>query len=197
VARFPRDKFDDLPRRVSRVGAHRTERPRGRGWIAFGWAVASVAVLTSGGLLWLAAQNPDSDLFAGPRETPTPEPTVVETMEPVTDPAAVDAAFLETLTITVLNGTPTDGLAATVADQISAAGWPLPGRAAADNRSEERTIVYYSSPEQEGIARGLMLLVGASDVQLTDAFPIADITVVVGSDYTSPAQAPDAETTDE
>ncbi|TPW65374.1 LytR C-terminal domain-containing protein, partial [Schumannella sp. 10F1B-5-1] len=98
-------------------------------------------------------------------------PTVIETAEPVTDPSTLDPAYLAALTLSVLNGTPTQGLSNTAGDQIAAAGWPNPSRAAASNTSEPLTIVYYSNPDDEGVARGIAQLVGATDVQLSDAFP--------------------------
>ncbi|AYF97408.1 LytR C-terminal domain-containing protein [Protaetiibacter intestinalis] len=189
MASFPRDQFDDLPRDTDRVGAHRAPGKRGRGWIGFGWAVLATAVLVVVGLFALAAFDSRFQLpiFAQPSETPTPTPTVIETADPVTDPATLDPAFLQGITISVLNGTPTQGLSATAADQIAAAGWPNPSRAAASATDETETFVYYGSAEYEGVARGIMQLIGAADVRLSDAFPTATITVVLGSDYVPPA----------
>lgn len=188
MASFPRDRFDELPTDVDRVGAHRAPRKRGRGWIAFAWAVLATAVLVVAGLFALSAFDPRFQLpFAPESETPTPTPTVVETAEPVTDPSTLDPAYLGALSLAVLNGTPTQGLSNTAADQIAAAGWPNPSRAAASNTAEPTTIVYYSNPDDEGAARGIGQLVGASDVVLSDAFPVAAITVVLGADYVPPA----------
>lgn len=189
MASFPRDQFDDLPHDTDRVGAHRAPRKRGRGWIAFGWATLATAVLVVGGLFALSLFDSRFELpiFPAPSETPSETPTVIETAVPITDPTTVDPALMETLTISVLNGTTTQGLSNQAGDQIAAAGWPDPSRAAASNTAETETIVYYGSPEYEGIARGLMLLVGAVDVRLSDAFPTATITVVLGSDYVPPA----------
>jgi hypothetical protein len=189
MASFPRDRFDDIPSDVDRVGAHRTPRKRGRGWIAFAWAVLATAVLVVAGLFLLSTFDSRFELPFGGQETPseTPTPTVVETAEPVTDPASLDPEYLAALTLAVLNGTPTQGLSNTAADQIAAAGWPNPSRAGASNTAEPTTIVYYSNPDDEGVARGIALVVGASDVQLSDAFPVAAITVVLGADYVPPA----------
>lgn len=188
MSSFPRDRFDDIPSDVDRVGAHRAPRKPGRGWIAFAWAVVATAVLVVAGLFGLSLVNPAFELpFApGGSETPLPSETVVETAAPITDPTTVDPTKLEALTIAVLNGTPTSGLANTAADQIAAAGWPDPSRAAASANDEKVTYVYYSDPADEGIARGLVQLVGAGDVRLSDAFPAASITVVLGLDYVPP-----------
>lgn len=189
MASFPRDQFDDIPNDVDRVGAHRTPRKRGRGWIAFGWATLATAVLVVGGLFALTLFDPKFELpfFPGETESPSETPTVIVTAEPVTDPATLDPALLQTITIQVLNGTPTQGLSNQAADQIAAAGWPDPSRAAASDTEESETFVYYSAPEYEGAARGIMQLVGAVDVRLSDAFPTATITVVLGADYVPPA----------
>jgi len=190
MASFPRDRFDDIPGDVDRVGAHRAPGRRGRGWIRFAWAVVATAVLTVAGLFLLSTFDPSFKLpFAQETPTPPPTPTVVVTADPVTDPLAVDPEYFAQLTLAVLNGTPTQGLSNTAGDQIAAAGWPNPSRAAASNNEEETTIVYYSNPDDEGIARGIALVVGASDVQLSDAFPIAAITVVLGADYVPPVPA--------
>lgn len=189
MASFPRDQFDDVPHDVDRVGAHRAPRRRGRGWIAFGWATLATAVLVVAGLFALTLFDPKFEVPFLPAESETPSatPTVIQTAEPVTDPTTLDPAFLDTITISVLNGTPTQGLSNLAADQIAAAGWPDPSRAAASDTAETETYVYYPSAEYEGVARGIMQLIGAVDVRMSDAFPTATITVVLGADYVPPA----------
>jgi hypothetical protein len=188
MASFPRDRFDDIPSDVDRVGAHRAPRKPGRGWSAFAWSVVATALLVVAGLFGLSLVNPDFELPFVPGETATPTPTetVVETAAPITDPTTVDPARLTVLSIAVLNGTPTTGLASIAGDQIAAAGWPDPSRASASATDEADTFVYYSDPADEGIARGIMQLIGAADVRLSDAFPAASITVVLGADYQPP-----------
>ncbi len=189
MASFPRDRFDEIPSDIQRVGAHRVPRPRGRGWVRFGWAVLATAVLVVAGLFAYSLYDPSFHVpFTGqqtepPVETPTEDPTA----EPVTDPTTIDPEVLAQLTIAVLNGTPTQGLSNTAADQIAKAGWPDPSRAAASNQAETETIVYYGDPADEGYARGIMQLIGAADARLSDAFPTASITIVLGSDYAPPA----------
>jgi len=190
MASLPRVRFDEIPSGVARIGAHRAPRPAGRGWIGFAWAVVATAALVVAGLFGVALLNPAFEVPFIPKQetpTPTPTPTVIETADPITDPAAVDPERLAALTIAVLNGTPTSGLANVVGDQIAGAGWPDPSRAAASTNEEELTVVYYSDPADEGIARGLVQLIGAADLQLSAAFPIAQITIVVGADYAPPA----------
>jgi len=185
----PRDRFDDVPDRVARVGAHRSPRKPGHGWITLGWAALATGVLIVAGTFGLAAISPEFEVPFAIEETPeptTPTPVIVETADPVTDPATLDAEYLAGLSIAVLNGTPTPLLSNTAGDQIAAAGWPDPSRASASDAEEEATIVYYASPDDEGAARGIGQLIGVDDVQHSDAFPIASITIVLGADYTPP-----------
>jgi len=65
---------------------------------------------------------------------------------------------------------------------LTAAGWPVGAvtNAAADDI--ETTTVYYSNPADEGIALGMVELLGLGAIELSDAFPGAPITVVVGAD---------------
>ncbi|MBH0023471.1 LytR C-terminal domain-containing protein [Salinibacterium sp. SWN248] len=195
MASYPKDRFDELPDDVDRIGAHRGPRRRGRGWIGFAWALLATGVLVFGGLFALS-QYLDDDLgipfFATPEEAVvTPEPT--ETVPPVTDPAAIDPE--RALTIDVLNGTPESGLQTTVFDELTAAGWPTGSAAPASARDIEDTYIYYSNPDDEDVAAGLVAAIGRGEIRLVeeDIFPGAELTVVLGTDYITPA----AEATDE
>jgi hypothetical protein len=52
----------------------------------------------------------------------------------------------------------------------------------------ENTTVYYRSAEYEGIALGMVEALGVGSAQLSDAFPGAPVTVLLGADYTPPAE---------
>jgi LytR cell envelope-related transcriptional attenuator len=189
MATFPHDQFDELPDDIARVGAHRAPAKKGRGWIGFAWAALASGLLVVVGLYALSLISDrvtiDIPIFNGaPEETPTPTPTVVPTAEPLLDPATLDPARL--ITITVLNGTPTSELQSTVADALTAAGWPVGSEAVASARDVETTYVYYSDPANEDVARGVLAAIGTGDVRLSDAFLGAPITVVLGADYVAP-----------
>ena len=102
--KFPRDRFDEIPDDLTRVGAHRAPRARGRGWIAVGWAALATVLLVGAGIFGLSLVN-GSISFHGPSSsasrtasaTPTasPTPTIVPTVNPA-------------LTVNVLNGTSTE-----------------------------------------------------------------------------------------
>lgn len=187
MAKFPPDQFDELPTDLVRVGAHRAPPRRGRGWIRFAWAALATGVLVVAGLFGLSRFDSNftfalPDFGGAASASATPSVSTVPTAAAITDPASVPASL--SLSISVLNGSPTNGLQDKAGDAIKAAGWPDPARANSTERTEKTTVIYYRSAEYEGIARGLAALLGVgADVQLSDAFLGAPITIVLGSDY--------------
>jgi hypothetical protein len=183
MKQYPKDQFDDVPRNLARVGAHRASVTSRRGWFWFGWAAFACGVLVVGGIVALSVLNgtlPFGSSFAGQTSTPTPE--VTPTAEPITDPSAVDPDL--GLTITVLNGTPVEGLQNTAGDVLTGQQWPVGARNVASSNEVPKTTVYYNSAEFEGIARGVLAaLGGVGTVELSDAYLGAPITVVLGADY--------------
>lgn len=175
--KYPKDRFDTIPDDLSRVGAHRTPRPKGRGWIGFGWAALATVVLVGLGIFGLSLVNGSisfqgSTTSASPTPTPTPTPTIVPTVDP-------------NLSVFVLNGTTTTGLANTVADKLTAAGWKVSSRANASVNTLSQTMVYYSDPKNEAAALGLAQSLPGAKVAVTQDYVAtgADLTVVIGSDY--------------
>ncbi|WP_166877556.1 LytR C-terminal domain-containing protein [Salinibacterium sp. ZJ450] len=186
MARLPTDQFDELPDDLYRVGAHRAAPRKGRGWIVVVWAALACVLLTAAGLFGLSQLGgsvslPGLSAQEAPDEAPAAEGEAQA--DPVTDPSTIDAS---TISITVLNGTATSGLANDVGDQLEEAGWPIGSRTNTAESNVEKTTVYYGAAENEGIARGLAQALGATEVSLSDAFPGAPITIVLGSDYTPP-----------
>ena len=183
MAEFPRDRFDDVPSEVLRVGAHRAPHRKGRGWLWLGWAVLATVILTTGGLIGLAAINSninfDLPFFPGQpgAQPPTPPPPPPAAPPPPPPPPP-----------TILNGTPTAGLANQVGDALVAQGWGgaavgVGSRANAATRDIEETVVYYADPSYEGAARGLVLALGVGDIRLSADYPGSPVTVVIGADY--------------
>jgi hypothetical protein len=184
MASFPQDQFDEIPTDLARVGAHRAPAKRGLGWVRFGWAALATAVLVVAGLFGLSLLNPSFKLdlpFAGASQSATPSISAAPTVPAVTDPTKVDPKL--GLSISVLNGSKTDGQQNKAGDAIKAAGWPDPARANSTTRSEKTTTVYYSSSAFEGIARGMVVLLGVGTIQFSDAYPGAPVTIVLGDDY--------------
>jgi len=180
--KFPRDRFDEIPADIERVGAHRAPRPRGRGWIAFGWAALATVILVGAGVFGLSLINgaisftgktPTGSATSTPTPTATPTPTVVPTVDP-------------SLTVNVLNGTATAGLGAKVSDVLTAAGWKVGAVANADMNTLTDTIVYYADATKEGAALGIAQSLPGARIQNTQDFADsgADLTVVIGSNYT-------------
>lgn len=184
MADFPQDRFDEVPSDVLRVGAHRAPKKKGRGWVGLGWAVLAFVILTTGGLIGLAAINSninfDLPFLPGQGQEETPSPTQTPTAEPTLAPD---------VPLTILNGTPTPGLANQVGDALVEQGWGgaaegVGSRANAATSDIEETVVYYADPSYEGAARGLVLALGVGDIRLSTDYPGSPITVVIGSDYT-------------
>ncbi len=185
MATFPPDQFDELPQDVLRVGAHRGPPMKGRGWIAFAWAALATGVLVIGGLYGLsridAAYNfelPFAGEPVGPVEEPTPEPTIA--IEPVTDPTTI---VDREIVITVLNGTRFPGREQSAATILSDGQWSVGLTAEASVNTIEESVVYYQFAEDEDVALGIALALGIEATRLSDAFPGAKITVVIGSDF--------------
>jgi len=192
MASTPRDRFDDIPDDLARVGAHRVPAKRGRGWIAFAWAALATGVLVVGGLYGLSRVNPAisfelPDLGAGvadPGTTATPGPEV----EAVTDPSLVDPAL--GLSISVLNGSPTDGQQDAAVAQLTQAGWgepnlpPISG-AVAGSRETEVSSIYYNGAQFEGIAKGLAEALGIdpANIRNSDFYLGAPVTILLGADF--------------
>ncbi|MBF4601025.1 LytR C-terminal domain-containing protein [Frigoribacterium sp. VKM Ac-1396] len=191
---FDRDRFDDVPADLDRVGAHRAEKRPGSGWVAFAWAALATGVLVGAGVIYLGVAN-DSFQFVNPSSsstaeagaaetdtaTSTPTPSASESVAPLTDPSQVDP---EVTTVTVLNGTATAGLAGAASDRLETEGWVVGTQGNASERVSTSTV-YYSSAADEAVALGLAQQLGISDVELTDAFPGASVTIVLGADYSA------------
>lgn len=182
MANFPKDQFDTLPDDLLRVGAHRGPKSKGRGWITFAWAALATGVLVATGLFAVSLADGSFSLSSPgtATSTPTQTVTVIPTAEPVTDPATIaDRA----ITVTVLNGTATAGLQATAAEQLTAAGWTVGSQATSSVDDFATTTIYYSDAVNEDVARGVALALGFGEVQLSDAYVGAPVTVVLGADF--------------
>ena len=186
MASYPKDRFDDLPDDLVRVGAHRAPHKRGGGWIALAWAALATLVLVVGGFYAVTLVDP-SVRFELPGAQPSaaasdsPEDDTTPTALPLTDPATIDPA--RQITITVLNGTPSVGEQQVVSDKLSALGWPIGSATTASTSDIKETFVYYSNPADEEIARGLVEVLGVGDVRESNAFLGAPVTIVLGADY--------------
>jgi hypothetical protein len=181
---YPKDRFDDLPHHLDRVGAHRAPAKKGRRWVGLWWALAATAVLIAAGAIGLSVLNNRLN-FTIPgitSDTASATPTVeaVPTAEPTTDPNA---------SVTVLNGTAGTGVARSVGELLTASGWTVGTTSNADTEDVVTTTVYYADAAQEGVARGVSALLPGSAILLSDDFAAsgATLTVVVGADYVVPA----------
>lgn len=193
MATSPRDRFDDLPADLVRVGAHRAPARPGRGWIAFAWAALATGVLVLGGLYALSLVNPAISFQLPSFGDDGGDPDVIETtappVEPITDPALVDPELA--VSFSILNASPTDGQHIAADLQLQQAGWPADSisRANAAQRDVEVTAIYFNGAQYEGVARGIATILGTDleNVRNSDAYLGAPITIVLGADYDPPA----------
>lgn len=180
-----KDRFDDLPADVSRVGAHRAENPRLRAGVLLFWSAVSVLVLVAVGIFGTLVVTGRITLFAPPAVEQTQAP--VEQVAPV-----VDTSY----PVLVLNATTQRGLAGEVRDTVVAAGWNADAVNAGDAATQDfaATTVYYPSAEHEAAARGLAEVIGGAEVAVSDQYPgaagadgvaVPQLTIVIGADRTA------------
>lgn len=202
----PTDRFDEIPDDLTRVGAHRAPARQGRGWIGFAWAALATGVLVLAGVVALAAFTDSINLelpFSASEEPVDEAPATEEPADPeATETAAPVEPLLDpAVSITVLNGTSTAGLAASAGDSLVAEGWcgaaapdtvvegPCADSTAVGSRDNAAsnevtdTVVYYSDPANEGAALALVASLGIGEAQLSEDYPESPITVLLGSDY--------------
>ncbi|PTT22464.1 hypothetical protein DBR36_01875 [Microbacterium sp. HMWF026] len=156
---FPRDRFDDLPDASGRVGAHRAEKPRLRGWIVFLWAALATLVLIIVGIFGTLVVS--GRISLGDDAAPAPSASA----EPTT-PAVVDTSY----SVVVLNGTTNDGLAGETRDRIVAAGWPGTSveTGSSDSTDFATTTIYYLRDTDLPAAEGLAQTIGGAEVAQSD-----------------------------
>ena len=154
---FPRDRFDDLPVEAGRVGAHRAERPRSRGWIIFLWAALATVVLIIVGIFGVLVASGRISLGSDPSPTPT-----------AVDTAA--AAIVTSYSVVALNGTADEGLAGNLRDRIVELGWPGDSVQTGDSDTTDfaTTTVYYRTADDAEAARGLADAIGGADIAESD-----------------------------
>ena len=191
------DRFDDVPPADSRyVGTHRRQRSSLSMFAPIGIGVGSVVVLVLAGL-WFVDRS-DDYLELDPSEVPVIEgeapagdaapegvelePEVADPNDPVLDPSQID---ITGLSLTILNGTDKQGMAARAAERLTIVGWPEPTATNAESTDVAQSTVAYLVEADRGIALGIaaILGIGADQVVQTGAYPGARVTVVLGADY--------------
>ncbi|MEV8370289.1 LytR C-terminal domain-containing protein [Microbacterium lacus] len=182
---FPRDRFDDLPADGGRVGAHRAENPRMRGWVVLLWAVLATIVLVAVGIFGTLLVSGRVVLFPTPTPTASPLPVVT----PVVD---------TTYEVLILNATPEVGLATQMKDVVVGAGWAEDTVSAGEAGSTDfaETTVFYYLPADEAAAAGLAEVIGGAKIAQSDVYQPTDdpeakqLAVVIGLDRTSNPPSP-------
>ncbi len=190
---FLPDRFDDVERDLRYVGIHRRQQSSWSMFAPVGIGLGTVVVLVLAGM-WLLDRSDDyrvldtSDIplisgDAPPEDGPIVlEPELPEEVVAITDPSQIDT---EGLTLTVLNGTTSQGMAARAATRLVAKGWPEALATNADSSTIQQSLVVYASEEDEAIALGIALVldIDPGSVIQDTRYPGVRVTVVLGSDY--------------
>lgn len=193
-SRFLPDRFDDVPEEQGYVGLRRLRREPTFWLIPAGIVVGLSIVLTGIGFFMVHLADtrlelspeeiaitepaPEEVVEEEPAPEPEPEPEVVE---PITNPSEDE---VDGLTITILNGTDTTGLAARAGNLLDREGWPEQTRTNSEESGVESSLVAYESDDDEALARGVAEILGITEIVQTDNYPGARITVLLGSDFT-------------
>lgn len=168
--KFPTDRFDAIPEQTARVGVHRAAPRKYRRLTFVLWSLLAVVILSGTGIGAVIVL--DNGVFSSADDTATVAPTVAPTVDP-------------SVPITVLNGTPTDGLDESAAQELRAAGFTVESSTNADKSDIAESIVYYSAPQYEAAARGVAQALGIEQVRESTAFSSigSNLTVVLGANY--------------
>ena len=175
----PRDRFDDVPTDLARVGAHRAPARRGRGLATFGWAALATGVLVGAGVLGLSVIERGVATTGDGTTTSNSGSSSVAAPAATVDPNA---------SVVVLNATKTSGLAASAAAAAKSDGWKVSSTANADTQGVKVSTVYYGDKAAQGAALGLAKSLGIGRTQQSDRFDVQGktrLTVVLGSDFTA------------
>ena len=169
----PRDRFDEVPTDLARVGAHRAPARSGRGVVTFAWAALATGALVGAGVLGLGFIE---------RGVSAVDDTATTTAASAGPAATVDPAA----SVVVLNATTTTGLAAKAAAAAKADDWKVTSTANADSSDVKLSTVYYGTSSEQGAALGLAKSLGIGRTAKSDRFNVAGqsrLTVVLGADY--------------
>lgn len=182
--KYPKDRFDDLPKSLLRRGAHRAPRTRlSKMW---SWIVALCAfVLLVGlgvGVMWMIDKQvqfiaEDEPKQAQPTETATPSKT------PTPTPTGPSATVDPNMNVTVLNGVGTGGLATAGSEHLAQAGFTVGTVADADSFENPTTRVVIANEEARGAAMGVVEAIGVGEIAVDpEAAAEGEIIVTLGAD---------------
>ncbi|MGW9019914.1 LytR C-terminal domain-containing protein [Leucobacter chromiiresistens] len=174
---YPEDRFDRL-QQSGRVGAHRvTARPRYI-WQYLIAGLLGFAVLTTIGIL--VVQNTGGSgklpLTSSGTSSGSAQPSVTAELDPEA-------------TIAILNGTPTENLAAALDQIVTSEEWgKIQFSGSAATTDVDISAVFYSNPDDEAAAAGLAEKLGGVSTYTSDEYAEYDVRLVVllGADYSGP-----------
>ncbi|MBT2512820.1 LytR C-terminal domain-containing protein [Arthrobacter sp. ISL-30] len=188
MTKYARDEFDRVAQNSSRQGVHRaaTDAPRpslvpiltvGIAALVIGLVCFLIlpklgftqpAAMSSnvsaedakGGTL--ASETPKAETLATTSASASPQSTVHPSPSPT--PTPTTAAVDTTSAVSVYNATTTGGLAARVAAQVQAEGWPLGMVANWSGTPQRSSVIFYRDAAQLGNAEALGKLLGITNL---------------------------------
>jgi uncharacterized membrane protein len=186
--KYPKDRFDDFPRTLKRRGAHRAPRTWASKFMS--WIVAIVAfVLLVGigvGVMWMIDRQVQftADMGGQQEETTAPEETGGATEAAPTETAAEPEATIDaSISLTVLNGVGTPGLATAGTNVFVADGWTVGSTADADSYDYATTSIVIASEDQRGAALGAQETLGYGEITVDpNVAPEGTMTIILGQD---------------
>ncbi len=195
MKKYAKDKFDDLPKDLERVGAHRGPKQKGRAWIAFAWCAFATVLLIGVGLTGksLIDQNVSftgawapvtvTNTISEAPVTTTWEPEISTSAETVDlDQGEVIPVFDGVTPVQVQNASGVDGSGAAVTALLATAGFNMAEPVTAAVISEA-SVVYYTDASLEAAALGLAENIPGATTALSTDYPVGQLTFVIGSSY--------------
>lgn len=182
--KYPKDRFDDLPKSLLRRGAHRAPRTRlskMRSWLVALCAFVLLVALGVG-VMWMIDRQvqfiaEDEPQQEQPTESPQPEPSTTPT--PTGPAATVDP----NMSVTVLNGVGTAGLATAGSENLAEAGFAIGTVADADSFENPTTTIVIADEAARGAAMGVAESLGVGEITVNpDIAAAGEIIVTLGSD---------------
>lgn len=205
MSQYPEDEFDIAGRERSPEGVHREVRPLWRTLLPYVLVIVIVPLLAFGAFQLVQGGSGDDEPSAAPSEATPAEPSEEpsdeteppddeepseepeeETTEPEPEESenGLDEDVDETTTVSVLNGSGVDGLAAQAASQLGEAGFTSVSAGDYGSGSPEVTTLYYRNSDLEATAQAVADELGISAItEAASATENVEIAIVLRSDF--------------
>lgn len=196
---FQPDEFDERPAKGGRVGAHRQRQLKGRAWIILGSCLVVAALIAGVGfsILNLVREGNQfewdgSGLFGDSSSvaaesgasdsSQSADAAASESVASASDAPSSSAAEVDkSVSVRVLNGTATSGLAASAKTTLTQAGWSSVVAANASSKTSTSTVLYGETSLKDA-AGSVADALGIASVKYSGGVGTL-ISVTLGSDF--------------